>query len=90
MRRERISLDRVLLQNYNTYAEEAQAEGKEFHAPPRGKMAAFYSDFRARCKAAGLVCMKEGCSPEQFEEYMTEVIKEIVPEESAAEEANAQ
>ena len=90
VRRERISLDMVLLQNYNTYAEEAQAEGKEFHAPPREEMAAFYSDFRARCKAAGLVCMKEGCSPEQFGEYMTEVIKEIVPEESAAEEANAQ
>ncbi len=90
VRRERIPLDMVLLQNYNAYSEQAQAEGKEFHAPARADMPAFYEEFRARCKAAGLVCVYEGCSPERFEEYMTEVIKEIVPEESAAEEPNAQ
>ncbi len=81
VRRERIPLDMVLLQNYNAYSEQAQAEGKEFRAPARADMPAFYEEFRARCKAAGLVCVYEGCSPERFEEYMTDVIGEIVPPE---------
>ncbi|MBR2693805.1 MAG: DUF4838 domain-containing protein [Thermoguttaceae bacterium] len=89
VRRERIPLDMALLQNYNAYAEQAQAEGKEFCAPPREEMSAFYGDFRARCQAAGLNLYNEANGPEKFEEYMTEVFEKIVPEKSGAEEPNA-
>lgn len=79
VRRERIPLDVVLLQNYNDFTRQANDSGKEFRAPKPEEMRAYCDDFLARCEAADLVCYHEGGTPAQFKEYMENLISTVVP-----------